>query len=240
MSHPKVFTKAEFEHDARWTAVDDYTLKNLHPNSRPNTAALHSALQNSIDNGLPDISCYPQQGKFLALLCRLMRVSHALEIGTLGGYSAIWLASENPEMKVTSIEVNPDHARVARDNISHAGLSSQVEVIVGAGLDILPQLAADIDSGKREKFGFVFIDADKQNNWAYYQMATKMTLSGGGIYVDNVVRKGQVADETDPDPRIHGCRKLVEEVGKDEKTDGVVLQTVASKNYDGFMLAVVK
>ena len=177
---------------------------------------------------------------------------------TLGGYSAIWLATENPKMQITSIEFDPYNAKVARQNIEAAGVSKQIEVIVGAGIDVLPKLYEDIQTGEREKFGFSFIDADKLNNWNYFDWAVKMSVSRACIVVDNVVSKGKLAD---PDMvkaidlvngerkeaekvweeekvdylvnMVKGAREVVEKVGKDDRVDGCVLQTVGEKDYDG-------
>ena len=242
MPSTHVFKYAGLEQDPRWTAVDNYTLSHLHPPSQPGYDALNHALENSIKNGLPDISLSPAQGKFLSLQCRLLGVKHILEVGTLGGYSSIWLASSNPETQVTSIEIDTKHADVARENIKFAGLSDRIEVLVGAGLDELPRLADEVEKGKREKFGFTFIDADKENSLNYLDWAVKMTVPNGCIYVDNVVRRGRLANEdrTTWNSSDEGNRRLVEAVGKDQRVDAVVLQTVGEKNYDGFLLAVVK
>lgn len=179
----------------------------------------------------------PISGKFFALQCRMLSVKHVLEVGTLGGYSAIWIASENPSLHVTSIEFDSYHASVARQNIEAASLSKQIEVILGAGLDILPQLHSQIGSGKREKFGFTFIDADKLNNWNYFDWAVKMSVSRACIVVDNVVSKGKLADEEAAvtNDMVKGGREVVEKVGSDQRVDGIVLQTVGEKDYDGYV-----
>jgi predicted O-methyltransferase YrrM len=235
------FTSSNYEQDPRWAAVDDYTQQHLHPKSRPNHDALNHALDNSRAHGLPDISTYPALGKFLALQCRIGNVKYALEVGTLGGYTSIWLASQNPEIHITTLEVNPVHAEVARQNAKVAGVSHRVDIIVGPALESFPKLQAEVKSGKRPRFGFVFIDADKLNNWAYFDFAVKMTESGGCIVVDNIVRKGELVSEgarhTDG---VRGARQVIEEVGKDERVDAVCLQMVSEKNYDGILMAVVK
>ncbi|CAG5156366.1 uncharacterized protein ALTATR162_LOCUS4164 [Alternaria atra] len=229
------------EKDPRWTAVDAYSLSHLHPATRtaPSPSTLQHALDASQEAGLPDIAVSPSQGKYLQLTARLARANNILEVGTLGGYSTIWLATSSPNVKVTSIEVDNHHAEVARANIHNAGLGDSVEVRLGAGMDVLPDLVQQVKEGKRAKFDFVFIDADKENNWNYVDLALEMCESGACVIVDNVVRKGQLAEETD-DPRIAGARRVVENVGKDDRLDGVVLQTVGEKSYDGFLLAVVK
>ena len=247
MSASRIFTSAGYEQDPRATAVDQYTASHLLPSTQPYNDALQHALQNSIDKGLPDIACYPLQGKFLAVQCRIAGAKRVLEIGTLGGYSSIWFASAGPDVQVTSVEVNSKHREVARENIAFAGLSERIDVMLGAGLDVLPKLAEEINAGKREKFDFVFIDADKENNWAYFNLVVPMVRERTCIYVDNVVRKGTLASEeaakeaaAEGDHRIEGCRTLVENVGKDDRVEALVLQTVSEKNYDGFLLAVVK
>ena len=174
-------------------------------------------------------------GKFFALQCRMLGVTHALEVGTLGGYSAIWLATENPNLHVTTIEFDPHHAEVARANIADAGVADRIEVILGAGLEVLPQLWEEIRAGKREKVGFTFIDADKLNNWNYFDWAVKMSVPRACVVVDNVVSKGKLAMESEAagNDMVRGARELVEKVGKDERVDATVLQTVGEKDYDG-------
>jgi predicted O-methyltransferase YrrM len=218
--------RGAYEVDERWISIDAYTMSNLHPPTRSNHAGLTRALQVSANKGLPDIMTPPPHGKFFALQCRMLDVKHALEVGTLGGYSAIWLATENPSLHVTTIEFDPHHANVARKNIEAAGVSDRVEVILGAGMDVLPQLYADIQSGKRERLGFTFIDADKLNNWNYVDWAIKMSVPSACIVVDNVVAKGELTIADSTNPMVLGGREVVERVGKDERIDGTVLQTV--------------
>jgi predicted O-methyltransferase YrrM len=247
MAISRIFTSSNYEQDPRATAVDAYTSTHLLPPSKPFSNALEHALRNSIAKGLPDIACYPMQGQSLAMQCRIAHAKNVLEIGTLGGYSSIWFASAGPDVRVTSVEVNPRHREVAMENIAYAGLGERVEVILGAGLDVLPKLAREVKEGERQMFDFVFIDADKENNWNYFQAVLPMVRQGTCIYVDNVVRKGQLASAeasseaaAKGDLRIDGCRRLVENVGKDDRVEAVVLQTVSEKNYDGFLMAVVK
>jgi predicted O-methyltransferase YrrM len=240
---PKPFSDAWHEHDPRWDAVDTYANGHLIPSyaSADKTNPYTHALTNSLARGLPDISVSPAQGRFLALQARLVNAKSILEVGTLGAYSTLLLASAGPDVKVTSLEVNAHHAAVARENIAYAGLQDRVSVLEGAALDTLPKLHAEVEAGKREKIPFIFIDADKPNNLAYFNWAVKLAPKGGVIYVDNVVRKGQLADESKKDePAVKGSRSLVEAVGKDERVDAVVLQTVGEKNYDGWLMAVVK
>jgi predicted O-methyltransferase YrrM len=189
--------------------------------------------------GLPDIAVSPSQGKYLQLQARLMRAANILEVGTLGGYSTIWLANARPTVKVTSVEVDKHHAEVARANIKYAGVEDRVDVRLGSGMEVLPQLAEEFRNGKRDKFDLVFIDTDKMNNWNYVDIALGMCGLGACIIVDNVVRRGQLAKDLD-DPAVVGARMVVENIGKDKRLEGVVMQTVGEKSYDGFLFAVVK
>lgn len=223
----------------RWTTVDNYTLSHTHPPSRPNTRVLQETLTASAKAGLPAYAVSPAQAKFLALHCRTTGVKHVLEVGTLGGYSAIWMAGENPQLQLTSVEYDAHHVDVARKNIQNAGLENRVEVIHGAGLDVLSKLREEVDAGVRPRFGFVFIDADKVNNWRYFQLARGMVEPGSVICVDNVVRDGMVAEMGYSDPHLEGAREVVEKAGKEKGVDAVVLQTVGEKGYDGWLWAVV-
>ncbi|KAL8928051.1 MAG: hypothetical protein Q9172_001106 [Xanthocarpia lactea] len=230
------------EHDDRWTAVDAYQFPHLNPQSRPYRAAIDHALSNSIEKGLKDISVAPSQGKFLSLQCQIIDAKRILEIGTLGAYSTIWMASSNPEVRVVTLEIDPNTAEIARENIRFAGLEDRIEVLVGAALDLLPRLAGEIEQGKRDRFDFSFIDADKANALPYFDWAVKMTRPRGLVYVDNMVRKGLLADEqlAKTDQNVRGVRNAVEGIGKDTRVDAVLLQTVGVKNYDGFLMALVK
>ncbi|KAH8730495.1 O-methyltransferase [Phaeosphaeriaceae sp. PMI808] len=229
------------EKDPRWTAVDDYAFSHLHSSSSiPSVSALDHALATSQREKLPDIAVSPSQGKYLQLQARLMRAKNILEVGTLGGYSTIWLANATPHVKVTSVEVNEHHADVARSNIQNAGVADRVDIRLGPGIEVLPQLVAEVKGGKRDKFDFVFIDADKENNWNYVDIALGMCEPGACIIVDNVVRKGKLATNDVSDIGVTGARKVVENIGKDDRLEGVVMQTVGDKNYDGFLFAVVR
>ncbi|KAF3037756.1 hypothetical protein E8E11_005300 [Didymella keratinophila] len=229
-----------YEKDPRWSAVDTYSLGHLHPASRtsPSNDVLEHALSNSEEQGLPDIAVSPSQGKYLQLQARLLRAKNILEVGTLGGYSTIWLANASPDVKVISVEVDEHHAKVARSNIEHAGVADRVDVRLGAGVEVLPRIVEEVKHGKLGKFQLVFIDADKENNWSYVNTALEMCEPGACIIVDNVVRKGQLAQDSE-DTRIAGARRVVEKIGSDKRLDGVVVQTVGDKNYDGFLIAVV-
>lgn len=224
--------------DPRWVAVDTYAFSHSHPNSRPNTQIAQDTLATSKAAGLPSYAVSPTQAKFLALHCRAAGVTHALEVGTLGGYSAIWIASQNPQLSVTTIEYDRHHFEVAQKNIHHAGLADRIEIIHGAALDILPRLREEVQAGTRTPFGFTFIDADKGNNWKYFQMARDMSRPNAVIVVDNVVRNGQLAESTS-DPSVKGSREVVENAGKEPGVDSVVLQTVGEKGHDGWLWAVV-
>ena len=233
-----------YEQHARAAAVDAYTSEHLlTPSRNKYHDTLNDAYDNAIAQGLPDISCSPTQGKFLNVQVRIAGAKNILEVGTLGGYSAIWLASAGPEVKVTSVEVNPHHRNVAISNIFRAGLSTQITVLLGSGLAVLTQIQQEVQEGKREPFDFVFIDADKENNLNYFKLAVEMVKPRTCIYIDNIVRKGRLVDAEaikNNDSRVMGARQAVEGIGQDERVEGVVIQTVSEKNYDGFLMAVLK
>ncbi|KAF2008240.1 S-adenosyl-L-methionine-dependent methyltransferase [Aaosphaeria arxii CBS 175.79] len=204
---------------------------------------LDHALRNSIDKGLPMIAMSPIQGKFSSMLVTLSSARHVLEIRTLGAYSSIWLARHmKGRGTITSLEIDPHRRDVAIENLQFAGIKvpDEVDVQLGAALDILPRLRSEIASGQRPLFDFVFIDADWGNQGRYFEYAVELTSKGGVIYVDNAVRNlvengmpkdGQSEEDVD---------NLVKQVGLDGRVDAVVLQTVGAKEYDGFLLAVVK
>jgi predicted O-methyltransferase YrrM len=216
----------------QWTAVDSYITDLLVPADR----ALAAALQASAAAGLPPIHVSPSQGKLLMLLAQLMGARTILELGTLGGYSAIWLARALPEDgRLITLEANAAHAAVARANIAGAGLGDRVYVRVGNALDILAELAAE----GQAPFDFVFIDADKPSYPDYFQWALKLSRRGTLIVADNVVRKGAVIDAASTDPNIQGMRRFHELVAAESRVNATAIQTVGSKGYDGFSLAVV-
>lgn len=217
----------------QWTLVDRFITDALVPAD----PALDAALAASEAAGLPSIAVSPNQGKFLHLLARLRGSRHILEVGTLGGYSAIWLARAlAPGGKLVTLELDEKHARVARENLARAGLSQAAEVRLGSALELLPALAAE----ERPPFDFVFIDADKHNVPAYFEHALKLTAPGSVIVVDNVVRQGAVADPESMDPNVLGVRRLHEALRGDTRVQATTLQTVGSKGYDGFTLAIVQ
>jgi predicted O-methyltransferase YrrM len=188
-----------------------------------------------------DDSTYPAFGKFLALQARAVNAKHVLEVGLLGGYTAIWIATQMPDVRITSLEINPHHAKVARENVERAGVGDRVEIILAPALESLHKIKKEIESGSRPKFGFTFIDADKENNWAYFDYAADLSLPGAPIVVDNVIRKGYIVqkEHIDESP-VAGAREVIECAGKDPRVEACLMQTVSEKNYDGFLYAVVK
>ncbi|MFF7328989.1 O-methyltransferase [Streptomyces sp. NPDC090306] len=215
-----------------WNDVDQYLDSHLAADDE----VLRAALRDSEAAGLPDISVTAGQGKLLQLLARVQGARRILEIGTLGGYSTIWLARALPaDGRAVSLEYSPRHAEVAVRNIARAGLGHLVEVLVGPALDTLPKLAAE----RSDPFDLVFIDADKVNSARYVQWALELTRPGSLIVVDNVVRRGRVADADSPDPDVRGSRAAVELIGSHPRLEGTALQTVSGKGYDGFALARV-
>jgi predicted O-methyltransferase YrrM len=195
--------------------------------------ALDSALRASAEAGLPSIAVSPQQGKFLSLLAGALQARRILEIGTLGGFSTIWLArGAGPEGRVTTLEYEPKHAEVARGNLQNAGVGDRVEVLVGAALDTLPTLTGPFD--------LVFIDADKENYVGYLDWAVKLTRPGSVIVVDNVIRDGQILAPEPGDARVAATRKTLELMGEHPGLDTAVIQTVGAKHWDGFAFAAVR
>ena len=195
--------------------------------------ALSAALEDSDAAGLPKIAVSAQQGKFLSLLATAIGARRILEIGTLGGFSTIWLArGAGPDGRVTTLEYAPKHAEVARVNIDRAGVGDRVEVLVGAALDTLPSVTGG-------PFDLVFIDADKENNPGYLEWAVKLAHPGSVIVVDNVIREGAILSP-DGDGVVRGTRRVLELMGEHPGLDTAVLQTVGAKHWDGFALALVK
>jgi predicted O-methyltransferase YrrM len=217
----------------QWQAVDGYISDLLVTEDE----ALTEALGASEAAGLPAINVAPNQGKLLHLLALTQGARTALEIGTLGGYSTIWLARALPEDgRLISLEYDPAHAEVARANIARAGLAKIAEVRTGAALDTLPRIAAEPGAGP---FDLVFIDADKRNNARYVEWALRLTHPGSLIIVDNVVRGGGVVDTTSEDPSILGTREMFELVAREPRLDATAIQTVGVKGYDGLLVARV-
>lgn len=215
-----------------WVAVESY-LDGLLIGA---DAALNAALADSAKAGLPEIAVSASQGKLLHLLAKMQGARKILEIGTLGGYSTIWLGRALPARgRVVTLEAEKKHAEVARRNIARAGLSGKVEVRLGPALTTLSQMAGE----RRAAFDFVFIDADKENTTEYFEWALRLSRSGSVIVVDNVIRDGEVADAAASDPRVQGIRRFNEALAREKRVSATTIQTVGSKGYDGFTLAVV-
>ena len=218
---------------ALWTDVDNYLVENLIPAD----PALDKALKSNQAAGLPTIDVAPNQGKLLHLLARIQGARRILEIGTLGGYSTIWLARSLPsDGKLITLEVEAKHAEVARANIERPGLSSLVQLRLGPALESLLQLQKE----GAKPFDLIFIDADKQNIPAYLEWSLRLSRPGTVIITDNVIRDGAIINAEDPDPRVQGVRRLFEMMSADPRLDATALQTVGTKGYDGFTLAIVK
>lgn len=215
-----------------WAAVDDYIDSQLVPHD----PVLEFALKTAAAANLPQIAVTPSQGKLLHLLARSQKARHILEIGTLGAYSTIWLARALPaDGRLITLEFNPKHAEVARKNIAHAKLSEVVELREGPALESLPEIAAEGLSS----FDFIFIDADKENNAGYFEWALKLSHPGSIIFIDNVIREGEVANAATKDPMVQGVRRMNEMLAKETRVLATTIQTVGSKGYDGFTLALV-
>ena len=216
----------------QWAEVDRYIAGLFVPPD----PSLEAALRSSAAAGLPAIHVAPNQGKMLLLLAQIQRARNILEIGTLGGYSTIWLARALPPGgRLVTLEYDPKHAAVARANIERAGLAGAVEVRIGPALDTLPQLAAEA----RGPFDLIFIDADKTGYPDYLAWALKLSRVGTLIIADNVVRKGAVADPSCADPAVKGVRRFNELVAAEPRLSATAVQTVGGKGYDGFLIALV-
>jgi predicted O-methyltransferase YrrM len=215
-----------------WTTVDDYISGQL----APPDAALNAALEASAAAGLPAINVSPNQGKLLHILARLVAARSILEIGTLGGYSTIWMARAlAPGGRLVTLEADPRHAELARANIEGAGLQNVVDVRVGKALDLLPNLEAD----GLGPFDLTFIDADKANTPGYFTWALKLARIGALLVVDNVVRKGAVADRATRDPDVQGMQRFLEMAAAERRVTATAIQTVGGKGYDGFSVVLV-
>lgn len=215
----------------KWTAVDDY----FEAHFIENDPILAAALKASADANLPEINVAPNQGKLLMLMAQMQGAKSILEIGTLGGYSTIWLGRALPDDgTLISLEMNPSCVKVATENIVRAGLDDKVTIIEGAALDSLPTL---ID---KAPFDFIFIDADKPNNPPYFEWAVKLSRSGTIIIIDNVVRDGEVVNPNSTDEKVQGVQQVTELIAKDKRVTATALQSVGAKGYDGFALLWVK
>jgi predicted O-methyltransferase YrrM len=218
--------------EERWREVDDF-LDALLIAPDP---ALEEALRASAAAGLPAIQVSPSQGKWLHLLARIVGARRVLEVGTLGGYSTIWLARAlPPNGRLLTLELDERHAEVARANLHRAGVADRVEIRVGPALATFPRIAAEGGG----PFDLTFIDADKPNTWEYFDWAVRLSHSGSAIVVDNVVRRGTVADSADRDPNVQGMRRFLDRLAHDPRVQSTAIQTVGRKGYDGFVLAVV-
>jgi len=217
---------------ALWSAVDaffDEALIGADPVLEATLAATEAA-------GMPMIAVSPGQGRLLAILCQSIGARRVLELGTLGGYSTIWMARTLPPGgEVVTIEAMPTHAEVARRNIVAAGLADSVDIRIGAGLSVLPLLANE----KGSPFDFAFIDADKANIPAYFDWAVRLSRPGALIVVDNVPRGGAVIDPSNSAADVQGVRALRSALADDRRVTATVVQTVGGKGYDGFILARV-
>jgi predicted O-methyltransferase YrrM len=215
-----------------WVAVDSYIDGLLIPSD----PGLDAALEHSAAAGLPEIAVTPSQGKLLYLLARMQGARRILEIGTLGGYSTIWLARALPaDGLLETLEADRKHFKVARENIARAGLAKVVHLRLGRALDTLPEIAAE-GAGP---FDFVFIDADKENTAEYFDWALRLSRPGAAIVVDNVIRDGEVANAATTDERVQGIRRFNEAAARQTRVSATTIQTVGSKGYDGFTLALV-
>jgi predicted O-methyltransferase YrrM len=216
-----------------WSAVDSYIAENL----LPADTVLEAALRSNRSRGLPAIDVSPAQGKLLYLLAKMNNARRILEIGTLGGYSTIWLARALPvDGKVVTLELEQHHADVAKINFKMAGLSEQIELRVGPALKSLE----DIGKEKAEPFDLVFIDADKPNNPNYLRWAMRLSRPGTVIVCDNVIRDGAVLDKGGSDPNVEGARAAFSFLAKEAGLEATAIQTVGAKGYDGFAIAVVR
>jgi predicted O-methyltransferase YrrM len=218
--------------EKKWAEVDSF-IADLFVNPDP---VLDAAMEASEKAGLPEIEVSPSYGKLLFLLARMIGARKILEIGTLGGYSTIWMARALPkDGRLISLEFDPKHAKVARKNIEHAGFAKNVEVRIGKALDSLPK----IEAGGEGPFDLIFLDADKPNNPAYFEWALKLSRKGSLIVADNVVRLGQLTDSKSTDPSVKGVRHFMEVVARDKRVSATAIQTVGVKGHDGFALALV-
>ncbi|WP_281974909.1 O-methyltransferase [Halobacillus litoralis] len=214
-----------------WTNVDQYFLDHLFPEE----TIMEEVLEVNKEAGLPSIDVSPTQGKLLHLLVKMKGAKNILEIGTLGGYSSIWMAKALPEGgKLTTLEFNPKHAEIAAANMKKAGVEEKIEIIVGPALNTLPTLEMNVP------FDFIFIDADKNNNPPYVNEVLKRSQSGTTLIIDNVVRSGDILESQSEDSSIQGIREMFEMLKNDPRMDSTAFQTVGSKGYDGFVLAIVK
>lgn len=215
--------------DARFAEVDRWIARHL----LPDDPVLEAVLAAGRTAGLPEIDVSPLLGALLGVLAHAVAARRILEIGTLGGYSAIWMARAlPPDGKLVTLEANPRHAEVARANVARADLAKRIDIRVGAALDLLPGL---VDEG--HAFDMAFIDADKENNAAYADWAATLVRPGGLVVIDNVVRAGRIADPADTSPQVEGTRSLYAAMRMDSRFEASALQTVGLKGWDGILIA---
>jgi predicted O-methyltransferase YrrM len=216
----------------QWTAVDEYLTQLLVPQDPVLDGVLHASEQ----AGLPAIHVAPNQGKLLMLFAQMIGAKSILEVGTLGGYSTIWLARALPtDGKLITLEIDPKHAQVAQDNFAQAGFAHQIELRLGSAVDSLQNLVAQAHA----PFDMVFIDADKTNNLTYFQYALQLSHVGSLIVVDNVVRGGAVVEANSSDKNVQGVRQLLDALSHEKRVSVTAVQTVGSKGYDGLAIARV-
>ncbi|WP_456271122.1 O-methyltransferase [Bacillus sp. AK031] len=217
----------------KWEQADQYFSEKL----LGEDSIMESILKRNKESGLPEIDVSPNQGKFLHLLVKLNGARRILEIGTLGGYSSVWMGRALPEDgQLVTLEYSEKHASVAEENIRSAGLENKISIMTGPALDTLPTLK---EKGYPE-FDLIFIDADKPNNPHYLNWALEFSRPGTVIICDNVVRKGNVIDEHSEDPSIIGTRQMIDLLSGNPRIDSTAVQTVGSKGYDGFVIGIVK
>jgi predicted O-methyltransferase YrrM len=216
-----------------WQAVDEF----LEGELLASDPVLEQVLADAAAAGLPSIQVSALQGQFLNILAASIGARLILEIGTLGGYSSIWLARALPkDGRLISLELNPEHAKVAQLNLDKAGLGDAAEIRLGAALDTLPRLANEFPHG----FDFIFIDADKANLPAYYEWSLKLARPGALVVTDNVVRKGRIVEAENPDNRVQGARRFIQAAGQQSKHPTTIIQTVGAKGYDGLAITRIE
>ena len=218
---------------SKWTENDLFLFQHLIPDD----VDLDYAVSQSHENQFPENEVSKTQGMLLSLLIRISQSKRVLELGTLAGYSAIWMAKAVPDDgKVVSLECDREKFELASRNIAHAGLQNKVELLCGPAAQSLQNL---IDEGT-EPFDFIFIDADKPNNPLYLQLCLQLSHPGTVIFGDNVIREGKLCEKTSEDPKVKGVRQYIEDLGMSDRLDSTALQTVGIKGYDGFTLTLVK
>ena len=217
----------------RWAAVEEYFADLLFSPD----AALDGALADSVAAALPPINVSAAQGRFLALLARMIHARRILEVGTLGGYSGIWLARTLPPSgRLVTLEIDPRHAEVARRNFARAGLSDRIDLRVGPAQETLPALEAE----QVAPFDLTFVDADKPRYVEYLDWSIRLSRPGGVIVVDNIVRDGEVVNELSTDAKVQGVRQFNAALAEERRVDATALQLVGAKGYDGFAVMMVK